>query len=113
MRFRLLLGVLSVTSMLLVPPVPAAAQDATPPAHRPASPTAGVCDAPALPPGTPTPPEATPSGEAGGSEMGTPETAEANASPPAAPQLVGTPADEVAADEVLSWVHNYAACVNS
>jgi hypothetical protein len=105
--------VLSVMSILFIHAAPVAAQNATPPASRLASPPAEACDAPALPPGTPTPPEATPGGEAGGIEMGTPETAEANTPPPLEPQLVGTPADDAAVDEVRSWVHNYATCVNS
>ena len=112
MRTRTILCVLSVMSVLLFPAVPVGAQNATPPASPLASPSAGACEAPALPAGTPTPPEATPAGEAGGVDMGTPQTAETNALSPESPPR-GTPADDATADEVLSWVHNYANCVNA
>jgi hypothetical protein len=101
-----------VMSALCFPVVPIGAQNATPPASPLASPQAGACDAPALPPGTPTPAEATPGGEAEGTAMGTPETIEAEASP-MPPVSAGMPVDEATADEVLAWVDNYATCVNA
>jgi hypothetical protein len=123
MRIRMLLGVLSVTSMFLFGMIPAQAQDASPPSGRlvppslRASPVAAgrsalpSCDAPELPPGTPTPMEATPAGETDTMDMGTPETAGAEASP-SSPMPAGTSADDATTDEVLAWVHNYAICVN-
>jgi uncharacterized cupredoxin-like copper-binding protein len=77
-----------------------------------ASPTATVCVAPELPPGTPTPqmegsPEAM-----GGMEMGTPP---AVAEPPgaeASPEP-GTPADEATAAAIEATIANYVACFNS
>jgi hypothetical protein len=112
MRSRTLLGVLAVTSMLLSGTGSVGAQDATPQASPLASPMAGACDAPALPAGTPTPPEATPGGEAEDTDKGTPETVEAEASP-VSPVSTGMPADEATTDEVLTWVNNYANCANA
>src|SRR5687767_5512767 len=124
MRIRMLLGVLSVTSMFLFGMIPAQAQDASPPSGRPGPPRlraspipgpgppltrrdhAAACDAAALPPGTPTPMGATPTGETDATEMGTPEPADAGASP-SSPVPAGTSADDATTDEVLAWVHNY------
>ena len=123
MRIRMLLGVLSVTSMFLFGMIPAQAQDATPPSGRLVPPSLRAtpnaagrsvlpsCDAPALPPGTPTPIEATPAGEMDTTEMGTPEPADAGASP-VSPMPAGTSADDATTDDVLAWVHNFAICVN-
>jgi uncharacterized cupredoxin-like copper-binding protein len=73
---------------------PARAQDA--------SPVATECDAPTLPPGTPTPQmEGSPIAEPAGAE-------EAAASPEA-----GTPADEATAAEIEAAIRNYAACYNT
>ncbi|MEA2586286.1 MAG: hypothetical protein QOF33_4371 [Thermomicrobiales bacterium] len=74
------------------------AQDGTPDA----SPIAAECDAPDLPPGTPTPqmdgsPEAEPEG-----------TDEDEATPEA-----GTPADEATAAAITEAVENYLACFNT
>jgi hypothetical protein len=112
MRFRLLVGVLTVTSMLLVPPILAGAQEASPPAGPLASPPAGACDAPELPPGTATPMDSTPVAETEGMDMGTPETTEAEASP-VSPVPAGTAADDATTNRVVAWVQNYATCVNT
>jgi uncharacterized cupredoxin-like copper-binding protein len=69
-----------------------------------ASPTPAVCDAPALPPGTPTP-------QMEGSPVAEMPSAE-EAAPAASPQA-GTPADEATTAAVTAAVNNYAACFNS
>ena len=99
----------------LVVPSGALAQDA--------SPTAVECDAPALPPGTPTAME-----EMGGMAMGTPEAgmdmatpegemaAESAATPEmpvASPIPAGEPADEATAERVTAAIANLIACNNS
>lgn len=70
-----------------------------------ASPTAAAeCDAPELPPGTPTPQEE-------GSPVAEMERA---AAPEASPEAVtGTPADEATAEAITGAVENYAACYNT
>jgi uncharacterized cupredoxin-like copper-binding protein len=73
-----------------------------------------TCDAPALPPGSPTPMEATPEGGMEG--MATPEgmaeeVVEATPADEAAPQ--GTPADQAVADEATAAVQNVIACLQS
>lgn len=76
------------------------AQDATP--------VAGPCDAPALPPGTPTPME-----EAASPEAGAPaEAVDAAAASPEA-ERVGTPADEATTATASVAAQNIANCVNS
>lgn len=85
-----------------------------------ASPTGAECVAPALPPGSPTPPEeqGPPAGSPAGDEhevmeMGTPEAGAAENEPPAAaPFPAGTPADEPTAAEVIAGVENIVACNN-
>jgi uncharacterized cupredoxin-like copper-binding protein len=76
------------------------AQEASPEA----SPVAGPCDAPELPPGTPTPQMA------GSPEAGAPATPEAAASPEAEPE--GTPADEATTQEVTRAAQNLVNCIN-
>lgn len=95
-----------------------AAQDATPMA----SPTTGTCDAPELPPGTPTPMEETAGTPAAGME-GTPDPQAAGAtvateaameaSPAAAEIPTGTPADEATADRVEAALRNVVNCINN
>ena len=103
----------------------AAAQEASPGA----SPAAGTCVAPELPPGTPTPFEAegTPSvadaSPMAGMAMGTPEaveeaedvaeTAEAEATPAATPAPVGTPADAATAQRIADGIQNVVDCHNA
>ncbi len=86
----------------------AAAQDATPMA----SPAAGPCDAPALPPGTPTPQEATPA-----MDMASPAAAETEAAGEATAAVVeeaaqATPADDATATEAAAAATNLANCIN-
>ncbi len=88
----------------------ASAQDATPAA----SPTAGPCDAPALPPGTPTPPEAQATPEM---NMASPAAAETEAAGEATAVVVeevaqATPADEATASEAAAAATNLANCIN-
>lgn len=76
-----------------------------------ASPVATECDAPELPPGTPTPmmegsPEAMPEMEEG---MGTPEASAAGD----AELPEGTAADDATAAEIMAAVENYVACYQS
>lgn len=77
-----------------------------------ASPVAGECDAPALPPGSPTPMEASPVAGHDMSQMGTPEAAAASpVAEEAAPE--GTPADEAVTAEVTAAINNIINCLNS
>ncbi len=106
---RRLALVLVLLALVLVAPTAALAQDATPMA----SPAAGPCDAPELPPGTPTP-----------REEGTPAAAEATpgvdeeqadvaveeGAPPAPP--VGTPAAGTEADAAQTALENLINCIN-
>lgn len=90
-----------------------AAQDGTPLA----SPAAGPCTAPELPPGTPTPLEATPlaegtpdpaaAGEAVATEAATEAAPEATATP------VGTPADPALTERIEAAADNLANCFNA
>lgn len=108
-------------------PLAASAQDASPLA----SPAAAACDAPALPPGTPTPmeemapPEATPTDDTAGMAQGSPEAVEAveevaetaeadpaSATPAMVATPAGTPADPAAADEATAAAENLANCLN-
>ncbi|HEY7030043.1 MAG TPA: hypothetical protein VH482_01885 [Thermomicrobiales bacterium] len=75
------------------------AQDASPVP----SPVAAECDAPTLPPGTPTP-------QMQGSPVAAPAGAEEEA---AATPEAGTPADEATAAAITAAVENYAACYNT
>ena len=100
-----------------------AAQDATPTG----SPMAGPCEAPALPPGTPTPmeeeasPVASPDAMAG-MEMGTPEAVEqaeqgaeaAEVASPEAPmtETPGTPATGGDGDRILAGAQNVVNCLS-
>ena len=100
---RLFALVLMTLSLALVAPVTVQAQDASPAA----SPMAGPCDAPELPPGTPTPmDEATPAAamEATPVEDEAPVVEEAPA---------GTPADAAATGEAEAAVENLFNCLNS
>jgi uncharacterized cupredoxin-like copper-binding protein len=79
---------------------PVYAQDASPEA----SPVTGPCDAPALPPGTPTPRvEGSPVAEMPGAE---------EAAPAASPEA-GTPADEATTQTAVAAVQNIVNCLNS
>lgn len=104
---------LTVSMGLMAAIAPAAtAQDATP---QP-SPTA-ECVAPELPPGTPTPIEASPEAAMEGHDMGTPMPA-AEASPaveasPIAEEQVGTPLEGADADAAVAAVNNLVACVEA
>jgi hypothetical protein len=117
-------AVLVVLLLALVGSAPVAAQDASPAASPVASPAA-ACVHPALPPGTPTPMEASP--EAGTAGMaGTPEavaqaegvaeTAEAEAGSPEAAATParpeGTPADQATIDRLTALYESAYACLN-
>ena len=92
------------------------AQDATPAA----SPVAGDCVAPELPPGSPTPmdegsPEASPAAEMDmASPVGeaTPDGEAGEAAPVAPEAPVGTPAEGDEADEIIATVENIVSCIN-
>ena len=71
-----------------------------------ASPVATECMAPALPPGTPTPMDGTPTAGDG-------MNMEGMASPVAEVTPEGTPADEATAAEIMATVDNYVACYNT
>jgi hypothetical protein len=97
-----------------------AAQDASPVA----SPMTAMCEAPDLPPGTPTPmeemvPEGTPAGDMAGMEMGTPEAVEETeaiaeqATPGQTAAQAGELADEATAERVISAAENIIACLSS
>lgn len=86
-----------------------------------ASPSAAVCDAPDLPPGTPTPMEeigskGTPTDVMADMEMSSPEAlaeiAEV-ASPVLEPMVEGTPADQITTDRVTAAVENIIGCLNA
>ncbi len=97
-------------------------------ARQDASPTAAACNAPELPPGTPTPmeemegpppAEATPAGEMAALEEGMPdavgqadEVAEALEQATPQPAPAGTPADAATADEATAGAENIVACIN-
>lgn len=119
---RLFVVFATLLTLVLLGPAIATAQDATPMA----SPAAGECVHPELPPGTPTPMEASPA--AGMEDMeGTPEaveeaeevaeTAEAEAASPEAEATPsrpeGTPADQATVDRVTETYENAYACVNA
>jgi uncharacterized cupredoxin-like copper-binding protein len=70
----------------------------------------GPCDAPELPPGTPTP-QMQGSPEAGTPEAGVPLAPEEAASPEAEPE--GTPADEATTKVVIAAAQNLVNCINS
>lgn len=100
-------------ALLISLAVPAAAQTGTPEA----SPAAMACDAPALPPGTPTAMEDM---AMGGMDMGTPEGdatpegQDAGMMPPASPTVPdGTPADEETSARVIAAIENVINCYNS
>ncbi len=87
----------------------ALAQDATP-----ASTPAPSCDAPALPPGSPTAANATaanatPAAAPDGMNMSTPEAA----TPAPAEAAAGTPADAATGDEIAAAATNVANCANA
>jgi plastocyanin len=100
-----------------------AAQDASPAA----SPMTAICEAPGLPPGTPTPmeeiaPEGTPAGDMASLEMGTPEAVEEveaiaemaeQATPEMAAPLEGEMADEATAERVIAAAENLITCLSS
>jgi hypothetical protein len=93
--------VLVLTVLLLIPPDPAptGAQGTA----RWATPTTGACVAPPVPPGTPTPREASPAAVAG----------EAVATPAPTPPPVGTPADQATVDRVVAAEFNLTHCFNA
>ncbi len=98
---RLFALVLLAVSLAFASPIMVLAQDASPAA----SPMAGPCDAPELPPGTPTP-----------MEVGTPAAA-MEATPAEEEQAVaeapaGTPADPTAAGEAEAALQNLFNCIN-
>ena len=94
------LGLLSIALLLAVYPLGGFAQEA--------SPAAVVCDAPALPPGTPTSMEAMASPAATEEMAATPEQAQA-----ATAEAPGTPADPDTAAGVTAAAENLIACLSS
>ena len=105
---KLILAGLLVAGSVAVVPSAIHARDATP--------AAGECEAPALPPGTPTPfeemegPPAEASPEVAEVAQEVAEAVE-DASPEAAP--AGEPADDAAADEAIAAAENFIACLGS
>jgi hypothetical protein len=120
---QLVLVFATVLGLVAVSVTPVAAQDASPAA----SPISATCEAPELPPGTPTPmeemaPEGTPAGDMAGMEMGTPEAVEEveaiaeiaeQATPEASAAQAGEPADEASADRVIAAAENLIACLGA
>src|SRR5215216_344535 len=99
---RLLLASCAAVALLIGGLVQSAAVRA-----QDASPTPVECDAPELPPGTPTPQmEGSPAALEGSPVAVSEETAEAT------PEA-GTPADEATAAEIAAAVENYVACFDS
>lgn len=86
----------------------AAAQDATPEMM-----TAGPCEAPELPPGTPTPMEAmaSPAAMDEMEAMASPEAATEEMTPPEAP--AGTPISGAEADAAATGLENFINCLNA
>jgi len=116
---RLIVLVVVLLAFALVAP-DGAAQDAFPSA----TPTAGPCEAPELPPGTPTSmDEGTPAADdTAGMEMGTPESIEEaeelaeiaeQATPERAATPAGTPADQATAERAIAAVGNVVNCLNA
>jgi hypothetical protein len=81
---------------------PLGAQDTT----RTGTPTTGPCVAPLVPPGTPTPWEAPPTGEAAAA-------VEDVATPEPTPPPVGMPADQATVDRVVVAEDNLVSCLNA
>ena len=120
---QLVLAFAMVLGLVAASVLPVAAQDATPAA----SPMTATCEAPELPPGTPTPmeemvPEGTPAGDMAGMEMSTPEVAEEvetiaeiaeQATPETSATQAGEPADEATAERVIAAAENLIACLSS
>jgi plastocyanin len=101
--FRLLFGVLLVFA--LAGPATTVAQESTPAA----SPEGGTCDAPELPPGTPTPMEdASPPAD---SDLATPEGEAAFPEPTPPPE--GMAADAATEAKVMAGLMNWDACFSS
>jgi hypothetical protein len=102
---------------------PVTAQDASPAASS----MAANCEAPELPPGTPTPmeqmvPEGTPAGDMTGREMGTPEAVEEaeaiaeiaeQATPETTAAQAGESADEATAARVIAAAENLITCLST
>ena len=79
-----------------------------------ASPAAGPCDAPKLPPGTPSAmPEGTPAAADGIEAMATPAAEAAPAEETEPTQLAGTPISGAEAEEAGAAVENLANCINA
>ena len=117
---QLLAGFALVVGLIGASVTAVAAQDASPAA----SPMTATCEAPELPPGTPTPmeemvAEGTPAGDMAGMEMGTPEAVEAiaeiaeQATPEMAATQDGEPADEATAERVIAAAENLIACLSA
>jgi uncharacterized cupredoxin-like copper-binding protein len=90
--------------------IPVAAQDATP--------ATGLCVAPELPPGTPTPmeemaPAATPAEDMAGMEMASPEAEAAGQTTAGTAAAEGTPADDATAERVIAAADNLIACLST
>lgn len=107
---RLIALIAVVMTLVAVGAVPTFAQDASPAASS----GAAACDAPELPPGTPTPmDEATPEASAG-EDLATPEgeagEEEGTEFPPAP---AGTPTSGAAADEATAALENLVGCINA
>ncbi len=110
---RLLTLVALLLAMSLGAPI-TTAQDASPVA----TPGAASCDAPDLPPGTPTPmeemaPGGTPAPGMAGMDMSSPEAMAEAASPAAETLPEGTPADQATTDRVTAAVQNVVGCLNA
>ncbi len=101
-----LVALVVLLSLVLVTPASAMAQDASPAA----SPMAGPCDAPELPPGTPTPmEEGTPAAEM----EATPNGGEDGSAAVEEEAPAGTPADPTAAGEAEAALQNLLNCINA
>lgn len=100
---RLFALVIMALSLALVAPAAVLAQDASPAA----SPMAGPCDAPELPPGTPTPME---EGTPAAAEEEEPAAEEEQAASEESP--AGAPADPTAAGEAEAALENLFNCIN-
>jgi hypothetical protein len=120
---QLVLAFAMVFGLVTASVIPIAAQDASPAA----SPMTAICEAPELPPGTPTPmeemvPEGTPAGDMAGMEMSTPKAVEEvetiaevaeQATPETTVAQTGEPADAATAERVIGAAENLIACLST
>jgi uncharacterized cupredoxin-like copper-binding protein len=120
---QLVLVFAMVLGLVATSVTPVAAQDASPAA----SPMTATCEAPELPPGTPTPmeemaPEGTPAGDMVGMEVSTPEAVEEaeaiaeiaeQATPEPTATQAGEPADQATAERAIAAAENLIACLSA